>query len=70
MKYIYFLTEVGKKVVRVSDTKEVKEFTIHVFDKEKKEWVLNYDYCGIYSGDILADVISEEEAKKMMEENS
>ena len=66
MKYIYYLTEKGKELVRVSDTKSMKNFTIHVFDKNKEKWILNYDFCGIYSDDIPADVITESEAEEWL----
>ncbi|HHW94560.1 MAG TPA: hypothetical protein GX736_01325 [Mogibacterium sp.] len=46
-----------------------KSLPIQRFDNKSKEWVTDWDMCGIFSGDILSKHISLEEAEKMIFNN-
>lgn len=58
--YDYYLAyDNGNVVIRDKDDADIERF-----DHSAGEWVTDWDMCGIYSGDIPAEVITEEEAMR------
>ena len=65
MDYTYYIAyDDGNIIIR-----DHENVPIQRYDKERKEWVTDWNMCGIYSGDIPVKVISKEEAERMISED-
>lgn len=60
----YIAYDDGNTIIRDDDDAPIQRY-----DKERKEWVTDWNMCGIYSGDIPVKVISKEEAERMISED-
>ena len=61
--YSYYLAyDDGNILIRSAFNKSIQRF-----DKKKKKWVVDWNMCGIYSGDIPCRSLTEQEANRMIE---
>ncbi len=61
--YLYYLAyDDGNIIIRVEPHTSIQRF-----DKKKKRWVIDWNMCGIYSGDIPCRPLTEQEANRMIE---
>lgn len=54
----------GNIVYRYNDAEKAEDFIMQRY--QDSDWVLDYDMCGVFSGDIPSKRISEEEAMKII----
>ena len=65
-KYKYYLAyDDGDIIIRDAINKPIDRY-----DKEKKEWITDWDMAGIYSGDIPVKVLSKKEAAELAGEKA
>ena len=64
MRYNYYRSVDGKLLIRDNDADNSRDYILERFDLKRKEWVDDSDMCGIFSGDILTDAITESEAQR------
>ena len=69
MTYTYYLAyDDGNLIIRWNNSTDKDSVLLERFDIKIRAWVTDWDMCGIYSGDIPARVITEEEALRRIAE--
>ena len=69
MKWTYYRGVDNEKIlIRDNDVDSTNEYRLERYEYSSKCWVDDSDMCGIFSGDILVRVITEEEALQLIKE--